>query len=189
MFDGAISLYQILFTAIWVIVFLFFLLLSVIDFLHFIIPDQANIALALLGVLMIVLIWSYSGFDRFASPFLGSYALLFGFRENILTNYILAALFGFVFFAAIIVLSRGRAMGWGDAKLIGAIGLIFGWPEIVLILILSFITGSIWSLPLLVRGRKSIKDPVPFGPFLVAGAAITFFFGYEIMALYFKLFS
>jgi len=79
-------------------------------------------------------------------------------------------------------------MGWGDFKLAGALGLIFGWPDILIVVALSFIIGSLVSVFLMLKKKKTMKDIVPFGPFLIVGATIVFFFGYQLINLYFKLF-
>ena len=94
-----------------------------------------------------------------------------------------------IFFGAIILLSRGKAMGWGDFKLVGALGLIFGWPDILMVILLAFITGALVSIVVLIGKKKKMKDAIPFGPFLTTGAALTFFFGYQIIGGYFKLFG
>ncbi len=80
-------------------------------------------------------------------------------------------------------------MGWGDFKLVGALGLILGWPDILMVLFLAFIIGAIFSVILLIGKKKKIKEAVPFGPFLVVAASLTFFFGYQIIDGYFKLFG
>ena len=125
----------------------------------------------------------------FNGSFLEHYAALFGLRENIWLNHFFAALLGMLFFGLIILLSRGRAMGWGDFKLIGPLGFIFGWPDILMIIFLSFIVGSICVLPLLIKKEKTMKDAVSFGPFLIIAATLTFFFGYWIIDGYFSLFG
>lgn len=184
-----LSAYQLIIIAIWILIFLLFLLLSIIDFRQSVIPDEINLLLVFLGLILLGLTVNYHKFDPVSSPSLGSYAIIFGLRDNIFINYFFAVLLGAAIFGAIIVLSRGRGMGWGDLKLIAGMGLIFGWPEIILILALSFISGAVFSIPLLTSGRKDIKDAVPFGPFLVTGATLTFFFGYQIMRFYFQLVS
>lgn len=181
--------YQLLLSAIWILVFLSLVIIFIIDFRRYIIPDQINLFLIFLGILLIVISSAYHGFDQVSSPFLKSYAYLFGWRDNIWINYLFAALISSIAFSLLIILSRGRAMGWGDAKLAFALGMVFGWPEILMILMLSFLIGAIGTLPLLIRGKKSIKDTVPFGPFMVAAAFITFFFGYSLIYYYFQLFG
>jgi len=94
---------------------------------------------------------------------------------------------GGIFFFLIVLASRGRAMGMGDVKLITALGLLFGWPDIVLIIFLSFILGAVVSLILMALGRKKISDLVPFGPFIVLAAGLVFFFGARLLSLYFGI--
>ena len=108
--------------------------------------------------------------------------------SNIWINHFFAAFIAMFFFGAIILLTRGKGMGWGDFKLAGALGLIFGWPDILIAVMLSFVIGSIISIILMLKRKKTMKDAVPFGPFLVIGAGAVFFFGYQIINLYFKLF-
>jgi prepilin signal peptidase PulO-like enzyme (type II secretory pathway) len=80
-------------------------------------------------------------------------------------------------------------MGMGDLKLILALALVFGWPEISLIMAFSFILGSFYGVFLIIKGRKKMKDAVPFGPFIALSAVIIFFLGYNIIDMYFKLFK
>ena len=174
---------------IWILIFLIFLLIAIIDFRQYIIPDQLNISLAVLGLFLINIKERVGDFGIFSGSFLKHYAALFGLRENIWLNHFFAALLGMFFFGLIIFLSRSRAMGWGDFKLIGPLGFIFGWPDILMIIFLSFIVGSICVLPLLIKKEKTMKDAVPFGPFLIIAATLTFFFGYWIIDGYFSLFG
>lgn len=193
--------YQLLIIAVWILIFLLLLLLSIIDFRLFIIPDSINLALAILGFALILFsIFLTSDVQRLNNfSFLGHYALLFDFNflnnsisNNLITiavNRLFAAFVGMAFFGAIILLSRGRAMGMGDFKLIAGLGLIFGWPDILMIAAFSFIIGAVFSVPFLIKGVKTMKDAVPFGPFIVSGAVLNFFFGYQIIESYFKLFG
>ncbi len=177
---------------IWLLVFLLFLLLSIIDFRQYIIPDSINLSLAVLGIILII---SQSlNLSIFQSSFLGYYANLFDFpflnpQSSILNSHLFAALIVVLFFGAIILLSKGKAMGLGDFNLVAALGLIFGWPDILMILFLAFIIGAIFSVVLLIGKKKKIKEAVPFGPFLIVASSLTFFFGYQIIDGYFKLFG
>lgn len=175
--------------ALWIVVFVLFLVLSVIDLRHMIIPDAINVALALLGTVIIGVTYWTNAFGLFSGSFLRHYAALFGLRDSIWVNYSFAAIIGLAFFGGIIVLSRGRAMGWGDFKLAGALGVLFGWPDVALIIALSFVIGSVISVGLMIRGRKHMKDAVPFGPFLAVASATVFFFGHQLMTWYFGSFA
>jgi len=80
-------------------------------------------------------------------------------------------------------------MGMGDLKLIAVLGLMFGWPDILLILAISFVIGAIVGIALLFIGKKKMKDAIPFAPFLVSASLIVFFFGQSIIENYFQLFN
>ena len=157
------------------------ILMSAIDFRLRIIPDQLNLFLAFLGIILIAVNKNLS--------FLGGYALLFKFTDNVLLNHLAAAGAGLAFFGLVILFSRGRGMGMGDLKLAGALGLLLGWPDAILSFLLSFIIGAIISLGLIFLKKKSFKDAVPFGPFLAAGVFTVMFFGEKILNYYFQLFS
>lgn len=182
--------YQLLIILIWLLVFVFLLLLSIIDLRHSIIPNQINLTLGILGLILLIIKsagqWSIVNGQQ---SFLGHYAVIFGLRENIWINYSVAALLGMAIFGVIILLSRGKAMGLGDFKLVAALGLIFGWPDILMVIFLAFIIGALVSIVFLIRKKKKMKDAIPFGPFLAIGAALTFFFGYQVIGGYFKLFG
>jgi prepilin signal peptidase PulO-like enzyme (type II secretory pathway) len=173
----------------WLLIFSLFILLSIIDFRLSVIPDQINALLAVLGMALIGLNNHYGSFSAFSGSFLGHFAGIFGFRENIWVSHAFAVFIGFAVFWLIVFLSRGRAMGWGDVKLGGALGLIFGWPDILMVLMLAFIVGAVFSLVLMAGGEKKIKDMIPFGPFLIIGSALVFFSGYWIISGYFSLFG
>ncbi len=176
-------------SAVWIAIFLLFLLLSIIDFRHYLIPDAINLALVILGLVWTFTVSHYGSINYSSGSFLEYYSSIFGLSGNIWASHIIAAMLGMAFFGAIIILSRGAAMGWGDFKLVGAIGLIFGWPDILLVLMVAFIIGALITLPLLIKKKKRLKDAVPFGPFLVLGGTLVFFFGFQIIDYYFKLFG
>ncbi len=78
-------------------------------------------------------------------------------------------------------------MGVGDVKLAGALGLLFGWPDILVIIAISFILGAVYGVYKIARGSAKLKTAVPFGPFLVLGAMLVFFWGEPILRAYFSL--
>ncbi len=173
--------------AVWILALLTLLVVAVIDIRLRLIPDEANIFLAVLGIIFIAL-KALGAEGVTGGSFVGSYALLFGFQENVYVNHGIALLFGAVFFGFLIAITRGRGMGMGDLKLATALGVLFGWPDIVFVVALAFIMGAVVGLGAIILGKKGMKSFLPFGPFLVAGAALVFFFGYPILVAYFKLF-
>lgn len=179
--------YYLPITVLWILVFLILLLLSSIDFRLFIIPDMLNGLLAIFGAALIFLTQQSGEFGNFKGSFFGAYSFVFGLRENIWANHIVAAFLAAGFFAMIIFLTKGKAMGWGDVKLAAALGFIFGWPDITMVLGISFIIGAIFGVGLVIMGKKKIKSVIPFGPFLAMGAVATFLFGLPLIELYLKL--
>lgn len=72
------------------------------------------------------------------------------------------------------------ALGGGDVKLAAFIGLIVGFPLVIEALMLTILIGAAISLILLVTRVRSLRDHVPYGPFLVAGAFVTMLWGYSL---------
>ncbi|MBI2406061.1 MAG: prepilin peptidase [Candidatus Harrisonbacteria bacterium] len=175
--------------AVWTAALLVFLLIALIDLQLFLIPDVLNWLLAGLGVLRVAVLSFYDKFDFTFGTFLGSYAALFGLRGNIYMNATFGAFFGAAVFGIIIAATRGKGMGLGDMKLAAALGLLFGWPDIALALVLAFFAGALWSIERMALGKNTIHDAIPFGPFIVLGAALTIFFGNDLLRTYFNFFN
>jgi len=159
--------------------------LSAVDARLKLIPDQSNLLIVFLGLCLTVGIFLGK---MPGGSFLEHYALLFGFQDNVLINRLIGALFGLLFFGAIVYFTRGRGMGLGDVKLAGALGLLLGWPDIALTAFLAFILGALSGILLLIRRTKTMQSVLPFGPFIVLGAFLVFFYGSSLMRLYFTLF-
>lgn len=177
---------------VWIFALLALLLMSIIDFYHRIIPDSINVFIIVLG--FVVVLYGYlTSFDFFGDigngSFLGNYTLLFPLGGAGLISYLIGIIFGALFLGALYVISLGRGMGFGDVKLAAALGLLIGWPDIALALMLAFVIGATLSLMLMAFKKKTMKDSLPFGPFIALGVVIVFFFGQEIIHLYFKFFD
>lgn len=74
-------------------------------------------------------------------------------------------------------------MGFGDVKLMGALGLYFGFPNIIVITVLSFLIGAILSIILLITKIKKTNEYIPFGPFIVIATFICMFVPFETITL------
>lgn len=73
------------------------------------------------------------------------------------------------------IVFKKETMGFGDVKLMGAIGLFFGWRNIILISILSFLVAAIYSIGLIIVKKikkQEIEEFIPFGPFIVIASII-----------------
>ncbi len=172
-------------STLWLLVFSFLLLISLIDKRLRIIPNEASAALVILGALLAI----FQPFDKLSGSFLGHYAMLFGWHSNPWLNHLLGAAVAGIFFAALIFITKGRGMGGGDMKLAAAIGFVFGWPDILIIVILAFIIGSLFGIVAILLKKERLKSHIAFGPFLAFAGLLVFFFGYEIINFYFGLFG
>ena len=74
-------------------------------------------------------------------------------------------------------------MGLGDAKLFFAVSLIVGFPGALASFLFSFWSGSLLAGILLFSGKKSLKERLPFAPFILLGTALSFFWGEKFLNL------
>lgn len=102
------------------------------------------------------------------------------------SSYIYGGIIGGGLLAVIILVTKG-GMGWGDAEICLMCGFFLGLKLTILMLFLSFIIGSVIGLLLILSGKKSRKDYIPFGPFIAAAAIATIFVGERIWVLYTSL--
>lgn len=137
------------------------IVISFIDYKYKIIPDRLNLFCLCVGILFI---------------------LLYG-NKWLMLNSAIGLFTGGGLFLIIAVVTKG-AMGGGDIKLMGALGLCLGWQYILLTSLLSFIIGAIISLLLLALKIKSRKDYIPFGPFISIAAIVVMTYGKELIQLY-----
>ncbi len=105
-----------------------------------------------------------------------------------LLNGLFGSVFAFAVMLAIFLISRG-GMGGGDVKLSAAAGLWLGFENTVIFLLLSFISGGIISILLMVTGVKNKQDAIPFGPFLCAGAFAALLYAGYLANFYWNLFN
>jgi len=100
-------------------------------------------------------------------------------------NRLYGFLFGFGLFLLIALVTN--AMGGGDIKLMGFLGLNFGLKGIIFITVSSFVIGAVISVGLLISKIATRKDYIPFGPFIAVAALIYIFWGEELINIYFNL--
>jgi leader peptidase (prepilin peptidase)/N-methyltransferase len=79
-------------------------------------------------------------------------------------------------------------MGYGDFKLLAAIGAWMGWKALPLVILLSSLVGAIVGIALIVVRRQGKDVPIPFGPYLVVAGLIALFWGDELTKRYLDLF-
>lgn len=86
-------------------------------------------------------------------------------------------------------LATGKeGMGYGDFKLLGAIGAWLGWQVLPLTILLSSLVGAVVGIALIALARHKRSVPIPFGPYLAAAGIIALFWGDAITATYLNSF-
>jgi len=144
-----------------------FVALLLIDLEHSILPNKL-VYPGMIIALVISGLGSIFGFEPV-------YIMGMGFRLWIVDAAIGGAI-GLVLLLLPALLYRG-GMGWGDVKLAVLIGLITGFPLVILAIFLAVLIGGLVAGVLLLLKIKSRKDAIPFGPFLAVAAMATIFWG------------
>ncbi|MFH1671233.1 MAG: prepilin peptidase [Candidatus Portnoybacteria bacterium] len=148
----------LLITGYWLLVAGYLIIIFAYDLKHYIIPDKIIYpAIIIAGIFN----FQFSIFNQFS---------IFQFS-------IWSALGASVFFLSLVLISQGRWMGWGDVKMAFLMGLILGWPNILVALFLSFFSGAVVGVILILAGKKKMKSEIPFGPFLAGSTIFVMLFG------------
>lgn len=149
----------------WLTVFSILIAISAYDLRHQIIPDKLVYPFILLAV--------------------GCWLLV----ERASLYYLLAGAFFFGFFALLWLISRGKWLGFGDAKLALGLGFLLGpWNSLAAFLF-SFWLGGLVGIFLMALKKKrfNLKTQIPFAPFLVVGSFLAFLIGGKFINLLFGL--
>ncbi len=141
--------------------------LTMIDFDHQLLPDNITIPLLWLGLMVNTLLP-----DATVSP---SDAVI-GAAVGYLSLWSVYWLFK--------ILTGKEGMGYGDFKLLAALGAWMGWQPILLIIILSSLVGAIIGIVMLVALGRDRNVPIPFGPYLAGAGFIALLWGDSFMSLY-----
>lgn len=94
---------------------------------------------------------------------------------------------GMVIIAIIYLITKGKGIGFADIKLMAPLGLVLGWPKIMVALFFAFTIGALIGICLVKFAKKGWKDPIAFGPFLIIGFYIALFWGDRILGWYLGL--
>jgi len=163
------------FTFYYLVIFSLLIAILIYDYLYMEIPG--------------IILWPAVGFVIF-SHLLFDWIQKDTFSDILELNIysgVLAGFLAFLFFFLLVTLSREKWMGMGDAYLVILLGLITGWPQILLALFLAFFIGAFYGIILIVGKKKTMKSQIPFAPFLIVGAAIAIFFYTPIVGGYLRL--
>lgn len=143
--------------------------LAMIDLDTQLLPDDITLPLLWLGLLVNL----FGVFTDIRSAIIGA-----------ATGYLFLWLIFWIF-----KLATGKeGMGYGDFKLLAAIGAWFGWSMLPLVILFSSFTGAIIGAGIIFVSKEKKNIPIPFGPFLAIGALIALFWGEQLIHMYFAQF-
>ncbi len=176
----------------WWVVASLAILVAFYDALYFLIPTATLYLLIASAVCMDVLYWLLArtvlAFPSTGIVFSGTLAYLVGGSSFSLVRILEGCAWSVGLIGGAYLLTRGRGMGFGDVLIALAFGIMFGWPDALMVLFVSFVLGTVASVALLAMRRKTMKSLVPFGPFLMLGALTTILFGVTLTSWYLGLF-
>ena len=120
-------------------------------------------------------------------------SLIFLFSQKIplssFLQHILAAFLLMLSILSLFLLTKGRGMGFGDVKLAFSIGLLLGVKNGFLSLYFAFILGALIGILAILFKKKKFKSKIAFGPFLISGLLLVFFWQEKIDILLKKLYG
>lgn len=143
--------------------------LTMIDFDTYLLPDDITLPLLWLGLI----VNSFAAFTDLPSALWGAIA-------GYLSLWSVYKLFK--------LLTGKEGMGYGDFKLLAALGAWMGWQMLPQIILLSSLVGAVIGISLIIIRGRDKNIPIPFGPYLAIAGWIAFVWGDEINQTYLKLF-
>jgi leader peptidase (prepilin peptidase)/N-methyltransferase len=146
--------------------------ISVIDIDHQIIPDSISLPL----------IWSGLFLSLF-HPLAGA-EILFVDAKTAIAGGLAGYLSLWSIYHLFRLLTGKEGMGYGDFKLLAALGAWLGWQMLPLIILLSAIVGAVSGILMIVTKRHERSVPIPFGPYLAAAGWVAMLYGPQIVKRY-----
>lgn len=154
---------------VWILIALTF-----IDFDMQLLPDDLTLPLLWLGLIL-----NLPGVFNITGTFTD------------LTSAVIGAVIGYLALWSVywlFKLATGKeGMGYGDFKLLAAIGAWLGWQLLPLVILLSSVVGAVVGITLMIVLRQGRNIPIPFGPYLAGGGLIALFWGQPLTQTYLKL--
>ncbi|HVY66040.1 MAG TPA: A24 family peptidase [Gammaproteobacteria bacterium] len=152
------------------------LALTLIDLDHKLLPDSMTLPLLWAGLLLNAA--PLGGAPLFAASLQSA---VIGAAAGYLSLWTVYQLFKLV--------TGKEGMGYGDFKLLGAIGAWLGWQMLPLVILLSAVVGSVVGILMIVFGGRSSQTAIPFGPYLAAAGWIALLWGPALVHWYGSLFA
>lgn len=156
---------------VWLIAGVLMAILFAYDYKWFLLPDGISAALAASGVAMVVL--SAIRTEEYLTTALSAAGAVGA----------LAGLYGLLH-----LVSQGRWVGFGDVKLGVGLGLLLvDWQLALVALFFANLIGTLIAVPLMAAKKLSRQAHIPFGPLLIAGTVLAWFFGWTALNWYLSL--
>lgn len=146
--------------------------ISAIDIDHQIIPDSMSLPLLWVGLFLSL----FSPFEGADMLFIEPKSAIAGALAGYLTLWSIYHLFRLV--------TGKEGMGYGDFKLLAALGAWLGWQMLPLIVLLSAVVGAVTGMMMIAFRKHERSVPIPFGPYLAAAGWIAMLWGPNIIAAY-----
>lgn len=178
----------------YIVVFSFFIVMVLTDMKFCLILDSVIIP-SIIFVFLTSVIFRFLDlseiYNNLKNDSFGVYLL----QTDFFTNRVILSLkdFGYVvggailialFFQFLILITKGRGMGDADVKLGFLIGLVNGFPMAFMAVFMGYVLGAFYSVFLMLMKKKTMKDSIPFGPFLILGSVLILLFGNQIWLWY-----
>ena len=151
------------------------LALTAIDLDHKLLPDIITLPLLWLGLLVSLFGFGWEGRPAFADL----RSAVIGAAAGYLSLWLL--------YHAFRLLTGKEGMGYGDFKLLGALGAWLGWQGLPLIILLSTVVGAGLGVVMIIAGKRDRQTQIPFGPYLAAAGWIAMLWGNDITRAYLSL--
>lgn len=155
---------------------LIFIVIFCIDIKHYIIPDSMNICIFVLGLLLIF--FPHSSINNQMS---------INYIDKLIGLGVAIIIFILTYVLEKIV--KKELIGGGDLKLFLGIGLLMGWQLLLLGIFISSLIGLVFEfIKKITKNDKFLNKVIPFGPYLTIGFSLSYFFGLDLINLYFSFF-
>jgi prepilin signal peptidase PulO-like enzyme (type II secretory pathway) len=105
------------------------------------------------------------------------------FDEPNVVPYLLSGLGAMAFLYLLYLITKKKGMGFGDVKLALFMGLFLGWPKIIVAFYSAFVLGALYGIMGMMLKKVNKKSKVPFGPFLIIGFFLAWWWGEKIIYL------
>jgi leader peptidase (prepilin peptidase)/N-methyltransferase len=152
------------------------LLATFIDLEEMWIPDRVSIGGMIVFPLLSMLVPELHGVDGWLAGLKASMiGLAVGFGLFWLIGKVGTAIF------------KKDAMGFGDVKLMGGLGALFGWQAVLFIMFFSALAGTIIGVALILMKKKEVSSQIPYGPYLALAAFFWMLGGYRLWDAYLAL--